>query len=185
MDWCLLDYLSRVLSISFNWVLCVWNLPESEHTGTNEKELNTNIYVIQQDTQCFMIKFIHNTWWLDFFRTSTVHTSGAFSSCMLQIWYVVILRVSITSGRIEQYANCHIPNLQHTAWKTLLRMDYWVPKHVEPPNVMNKLNQKHCVSCWITYILQDDTRPIQYQINKRYFVWRPICSYATNSLNYS
>ena len=24
---------------------------------------------------------------------------------------------------------------------------------------------KHCVSCWITYILQDDTRSIQYQVN--------------------
>ena len=24
-----------------------------------------NIYVIQQDTQCFMIELIHNTWWLD------------------------------------------------------------------------------------------------------------------------
>ena len=23
----------------------------------------------------------------------------------------------------------------------------------------------HCVSCWITYILQDDTRSIQYQVN--------------------
>ena len=32
-----------------------------------------NIYVIQQDTQCFMIEFIHNTWWLDTFRTSMVH----------------------------------------------------------------------------------------------------------------
>ena len=24
---------------------------------------------------------------------------------------------------------------------------------------------KHCVSCWITYILQDDTRSIQYQVS--------------------
>ena len=31
------------------------------------------IYVVQQDTQCFMIEFIHNTWWLDMFRTSVVH----------------------------------------------------------------------------------------------------------------
>ena len=29
---------------------------------------------------------------------------------------------------------------------------------------------KHCVSCWITYILQDDTRSIQYE--DKYF---PIC----------
>ena len=32
-----------------------------------------NIYVIQPDTQCFMIEFIHNTWRLDMFRTSLVH----------------------------------------------------------------------------------------------------------------
>ena len=32
-----------------------------------------NIYVNQQDTQCFMIEFIHNTWWLDMFRTSMIH----------------------------------------------------------------------------------------------------------------
>ena len=44
-----------------------------------------SIYVIQQDTQCFMIKFIHKTWWLDM-----VHPQERFSSCMLQIWCVVI-----------------------------------------------------------------------------------------------
>ena len=32
-----------------------------------------NIYVNQPDTQCFMIEFIHNTWWFDMFRTSMVH----------------------------------------------------------------------------------------------------------------
>ena len=32
-----------------------------------------NIYVIQQDTQCFMNEFIHDTWWLDTLRTSIVH----------------------------------------------------------------------------------------------------------------
>ena len=31
------------------------------------------ITVNQPDTQCFMIEFIHNTWWLDMFRTSMVH----------------------------------------------------------------------------------------------------------------
>ena len=34
-----------------------------------------NIYVIQPDTQCFMIEFIHNNWWLDMLRTSMVHPS--------------------------------------------------------------------------------------------------------------
>ena len=32
-----------------------------------------NIYVNQPDTQRFMIEFIHNTWWLDMFRTSVFH----------------------------------------------------------------------------------------------------------------
>ena len=32
-----------------------------------------NIYVNQPDTQCFMIEFIHNIWWLDMFRNSMVH----------------------------------------------------------------------------------------------------------------
>ena len=35
-----------------------------------------NMYVIQQETQWFMIEFIHNTWWLDMFRTSVVHPQG-------------------------------------------------------------------------------------------------------------
>ena len=32
-----------------------------------------NIYVNQPDTQCFMIEFIHNIWWLNMVRTSAVH----------------------------------------------------------------------------------------------------------------
>ena len=32
-----------------------------------------NIYVNQEDTQCFMIEFIQNTWRLDMFQTSMVH----------------------------------------------------------------------------------------------------------------
>ena len=76
---------------------------------------------------------------------------------MLQIfgtWYILdtsrcyaaVRRTSsynrITSGRIEQHAKYHIPNLQHTALTTFLRTDHWSPKHVELPNVMNKLNHK-------------------------------------------
>ena len=30
------------------------------------------------DTQRFMIKFIHNTWWLDIFRNSVVHLQERF-----------------------------------------------------------------------------------------------------------
>ena len=34
----------------------------------------THIYVVQQDTHCFVIEFIRNIWWLDMFRTSLVHS---------------------------------------------------------------------------------------------------------------
>ena len=57
---------------------------------------SSNIYVIQQDMQCFMVEFIHNIWWLDMFRTSMVHPHDA-----------VVGRTSsssynrVTSGRIE------------------------------------------------------------------------------------
>ena len=37
------------------------------------RAINCNIYVNQRDTQCFMIEFIRNAWWLDMFRTSVVH----------------------------------------------------------------------------------------------------------------
>ena len=53
----LLDQIDRVL---FDFVIGV---------TTRER----NIYVIQQDKQCFMIEFIRNTWWRDMFRTSMVH----------------------------------------------------------------------------------------------------------------
>ena len=49
--------------------------------------------------------------------------------------------------------------------RTLLKMDYWSPKHVELLNVMNKIN--HLVLCILSdyiYILQGDTRSVQYQI---------------------
>ena len=80
-----------------------------------------NIYVIQQDTQCFMITFIHNIWWLDMFRTSIVHPQERFQAvcCKFGMWhrnlrttrYVQMLcgcrkdasssYNRITSGRIE------------------------------------------------------------------------------------
>ena len=64
----------------------------------------------------------------------------------------------ITTGRIETHRVA-----TYSIW-TLLKMDYWVPKHVELLNVMNKII-KYCVSRWITYILQNYTRTIQYQIH--------------------
>ena len=56
--------------------------------GGNIKLLIYNIYVIQQDTQCFMIEFIHNIWWLDMFRTSIVHPQESLQAvcCTFGIW---------------------------------------------------------------------------------------------------
>jgi hypothetical protein len=34
------------------------------------------VIVIQKDTKCFMIEFIHNPWWLDMIRTSMGHPQG-------------------------------------------------------------------------------------------------------------
>ena len=47
-----------------------------------------NIYVVQQDTQCFMIEFIHNTWWLDMFRTSMAHPQERLQAvcCKFGMW---------------------------------------------------------------------------------------------------
>ena len=46
----------------------------------------------------------------------------------------------------------------------ILKMDYWSPKHVELLNVMNKINhQILCILLDYTYILQNDTRSLQYQ----------------------
>ena len=90
------------------------------------------------------------------------------------VWYVsihpVVMRVKeelrtalqffftlITTGRIETY------QIATYSIRTLLKIDYWSPKHVELLNVMNKLIIKYCISCWITDRLQNDTWPIQYQ----------------------
>ena len=47
-----------------------------------------NIYVNQPDTQRFMIEFIHNTWWLDMFRTSMVHPQERLQAvcCEFDMW---------------------------------------------------------------------------------------------------
>ena len=54
------------------------------------KEIKENVYVVQQDTQCFcfMIEFIHNTWWLDMFRTSMVHAQERLQAvcCKFGMW---------------------------------------------------------------------------------------------------
>ena len=48
-----------------------------------------DIYVNQPDTRCFMIEFIHNTWWLDMFRTSVVHPHQRLQAvcCEIGMWW--------------------------------------------------------------------------------------------------
>ena len=47
-----------------------------------------NIYVIQQDTQCFIIEFIRNIWWFDMFWTSMVHLQERLQAvcCKFGMW---------------------------------------------------------------------------------------------------
>jgi hypothetical protein len=49
MDTCLLEYLLCLMSVSFNWVLCFWYLPESEQMGRNEKELYSTLNKMLQN----------------------------------------------------------------------------------------------------------------------------------------
>jgi hypothetical protein len=71
--------------------------------------LQSRVYVIQRDTQCFMIKFIHNTsmYWLNMFRTSTFQLQERFffSKCMLRIWYVVFLIRKNTTYQMDPIYN--------------------------------------------------------------------------------
>ena len=56
--------------------------------GRRRKQLLGDIYVIQQDTQCFMIEFIPNTWWLDMFRTSMFNPQERLQAvcCKFGMW---------------------------------------------------------------------------------------------------
>ena len=71
-----------------------------------------NIYVIQQDTQCFMIKFIHNIWWLDMFRTSIVHPQERFQAvcCKFGTWQSAyyLTRPDVNAVARKTYEICNI-----------------------------------------------------------------------------
>ena len=97
-------------------------------------------------------------------------SSGAFcKSCIRRLWYVVLLCVLLDTSSRCKLCNgwtCRVVGvLPHTKvckyifYKTLLMMDRWGPKHVKLTSVLNKTYslRPHCVSCWTTYILQDDT----------------------------
>ena len=53
-----------------------------------DRASSCNMYVIQQDTQCFVIEIIHNTWLLDMFRTSMGHPQERlqFECCEFGMW---------------------------------------------------------------------------------------------------
>jgi hypothetical protein len=62
-----------------------------------------NIYVNQPDTQCFMIEFIHNIWWLDMFRTSVVHPQERLQAvCCRYVWtYQVVRKIPHTKSFLQ------------------------------------------------------------------------------------
>ena len=83
-----------------------------------------NIYVIQQDTQSFlMVEFYSSHMLARHVSDLNGPSSGAFYKLYLQICYVVLLcvlldtasRYLVTAGRVEQYAYYHIPKSAHTA----------------------------------------------------------------------
>ena len=91
-------------------------------------------------------------------------SSGTIWSYMLQNWYVVF---SVLLGTSRCYALVgktgpqniwtyrvlrKIPHPKFATYslKSLLRMDYSGPKHVEPPNVMNRLDHK-TLCIWLDY----------------------------------
>ena len=102
------------------------------------------------------------------FRTSIVHLQErSYAVCCSLVCFDMLWGrrkncsssfTLITTGRIETY------QIATYSTRTLPKMDYWSPKHVELLNVMNKLIIRYCVPCWITDILQNDTRSVQYQI---------------------
>ena len=57
-------------------------------TVNSSHDNRDGIYVNQPDTHCFMIEFIHNTWWLDTFRTSMVHPQERLQAvcCEFGMW---------------------------------------------------------------------------------------------------
>ena len=93
-------------------------IPQKElHALVNKQN---NIYVIKQDRQCFMIEFIHNTWWLDMFRTSTVHPQEPLQAvrCKFGTPYRVIL--SVLDPRKCEYLKDYSLYFEHAYMTTYL-----------------------------------------------------------------
>ena len=63
-----------------------------------------DIYVNQPDTQCFMIEFIHNTWWLDMPRTSTVHPQERLQAVCCEFGDLRTTRYVSSSTQITKFA---------------------------------------------------------------------------------
>ena len=84
------------------------------------------------------------------FRTSIVHLQERSYAVCCNLVCPVVMRVKkelqssssftlITIGHIETY------QIATYSIRTILKMDYWSPKHVELLNVMNKIN--HQILC--------------------------------------
>ena len=122
------------------------------------------IYVIQQDIRCFMIKFIHNIWWLDMFRTTIIHLQERLQAVCCKFGMFFLQQQNIWTYRVVG----KIPHTKFATYslKTLLKMDYCGPKHVEPPNVMNKLNHKTlCILLDFIYIARLIHDPYNIKLN--------------------
>ena len=109
------------------------------------------------------------------FRTSSVHHQERF------VQAVCADLVCGTTVRTTRHVQLHVSSSTHNSttyqiceyslYKTLLTMGRWGPKHVELTWVLIKTYslRQHCVSCWTTYIVQDDTRTLQYQVTSYFF----------------
>ena len=77
-----------------------------------------------------MIKFIHNTWCLDMFRTSMVHPQERFVQavcCEFGMWYFAYYSIRTDVMRSTTYRIVRkIPHTKFATYslKTLLRMDH-------------------------------------------------------------
>ena len=126
-----------------------------------------NIYVIQQDTQYLMINLFVT------FSSSTCFglQQSIFRSLLMlyvAIWYVSI-RPVVKRVKKELQFFLHPHNIsrltksQYTAQERSWRWTTEVRNMLSYRMLWIKLIIKYCVSCWITDILQNDTRSVQYR----------------------
>ena len=114
------------------------------------------------------------------FRTSMVHPQERFQAvcCRPGMWYFAYYSIRPDVMRLKEELQPHnirtyrvVRKIPHTKFaiyslKTLLRMEHWGPKHVEPPSVMNKLNHKTlCILLDYIYIIKFILRPCEMNLH--------------------